>query len=152
MDDSGYHGWAVNLQEYGIRAWSTNSIDIPNLTNYTNASDTAGYGNTQIIRNSGDASTYPAAWTVDFNAGWYLPAIGQLSVLREAIDVVNLSLSCVGGDAFGVHPFFGAGAWYYWSSTEYSDIFAWFMGYTSPSHNGYAKSSYYVCVRGVRTF
>ena len=152
VDDSGYHGWAVNLQEYGIRAWSTNSIDIPNLTNYTNASDTAGYGNTQIIRNSGDASTYPAAWTVDFNAGWYLPAIGQLSVLREAIDVVNLSLSCVGGDAFGVHPFFGAGAWYYWSSTEYSDIFAWFMGYTSPSHNGYAKSSYYVCVRGVRTF
>ena len=123
VDDSGYHGWAVNPSEYGVMAWGGYGTDIPTLPN-SGETDTAGYSNTQIIRSFGDASTYPAAWWVDFNNGWYLPAARQLLMLYEVRDTVNATLSIIGGTVFG-----GDGQWWCWSSTEAGYGTAWALTY-----------------------
>lgn len=127
VDDTGQHGWMVHLQNQttasGIE-WSTDYEDIPSLTNYTTVrtviTDFDGYGNTQIIRNYGNASEYPAAWAVDFDHGWYLPAMGQLNILYGNLVEVNAGLAAVGGTLFEMNA-----DWVYWSSTEYSSNYAW---------------------------
>ena len=126
VDDSGLHGWAVHLTDDCTSCqWDGDGTDIPDLPNITNSAaalaDTAGYGNTQSIREYGDAATYPAAWAVDFPNDWYLPAAGQLYTLYNALSTVNPSLTTVGGTAIGD----GSSTWWYWSSTEYSLSPAW---------------------------
>ena len=48
----------------------------------------------------GNAVSYPAVWAVDFDHGWYLPAIGQLMLLFYELAVVNETLSQVNGTLF----------------------------------------------------
>lgn len=114
VDNSGLHGWAVNLENEGYFQWGNFGVDIPDLPN-KGSIDTAGYSNTLIIRDFGDASTYPAAWAVDFDNGWYLPAMGQVNMLYGAIPILNASLEIVGGTLFSMNS-----SWALWSSTEYS--------------------------------
>ena len=126
VDDTGQHGWMVHLQYQATCdiKWSIERVDIPSLTNYTTVrtaiTDFDGYGNTQKIRNFGNASKYPAAWTVDFENGWYLPSIGQLNILYGNLIEVNAGLAAVEGTLFGTN-----GDLWYWSSTEYSYDCAW---------------------------
>lgn len=125
VDDTGQHGWMVHLQNQATNIkWSTEFQDIPSLTNYTTVrsaiTDFDGYGNTQKIRNFGNASKYPAAWAVDFANGWYLPAIGQLNILYGNLIEVNAGLAAVGGTLFEMNA-----NWWYWSSSEYSSYDAW---------------------------
>ncbi len=131
VDTSGIHGWAVHLndQSTGIQ-WSTLEIDIPTLPNYTgqqNAEmDLNGYSNTQIIRAAGNASIYPAAWTMDFADGWYLPSVGQLRMLHGVIRWINSTLQIVNGTQFPTHlNNSNETYWSYWSSNEYSSYIAW---------------------------
>ena len=79
-----------------------------------------GYSNTQKIRNAGNATNYPAAYAVDFANGWYLPAAGQLRLLFGEIVTLNASLQVVGGTPFPMDS-----GWWYWSSTEYGQSYAW---------------------------
>ena len=150
VDGTGLHGWAVHLNDQGTSiTWGGYGTDIPDMPNYGSArtaiADTAGYSNTQIIRAAGDASTYPAAWAVDLDNGWYLPAAGQLRTLYGVIPTLNATLSTVGGTQFPMN-----GYWYYWSSTERGESSAWsvsYYGYVST----YGKSTY-ARVRSVCAF
>lgn len=129
VDNSGSHGWAVHLQDQssGVE-WAPSGYlnDITNLTNYTNArsaiNNINGYANTQCIRESCDVNSCPVAWTVGFSSGWYLPAIGQLSLLFADIVTINASLQIVGGMLFPMDSYY-----YYWSSTEYNGWKAWYI-------------------------
>lgn len=150
VDNTGQHGWAVHLQDQSTSiTWGGYGTDISTLTNYTNARDAItdlnGYLNTQKIRNAGNSSTYPAAYAVDFANGWYLPAAGQLRLLFGEIVTLNASLQVVGGTPFPMDS-----SWWYWSSTEYGQGFAWpVYGYGLVNH--YNKL-YYYRVRSVRAF
>lgn len=151
VDNTGEHGWVVHLQDQGMNiAWSVNNVDIPSLTNYYSItysvlSDLDGYANTQKIRAYGDASTFPAAYSVDFNNGWYLPAIGQMRLLYSELITINNSLQKVGGTQFPLNSNF-----FYWTSTEYDSGNAWNMnGYGSI---GYTSKVFNERIRSVRSF
>ena len=151
VDNTGEHGWAVHLQDQAqMIKWcpSNPNIDIPSLTNTTTLqgalNDFDGYGHTHRIRSAGTPATYPAAYAVDFNQGWYIPSIGQLNVLYADYPKVNESLQTVGG----THLFLNT--YSYWSSSEFSDYAAWdlvFYGFIHPE--GKAGDS---CLRSVRSF
>ena len=152
VDNTGEHGWAVHLQDQGTSVqWTPESqyTDISTLTNYTNARDAItdlnGYSNTQKIRNAGNATKYPAAYAVDFANGWYLPAAGQLRLLYGEIVTINASLQTVGGTPFPMNNNF-----LYWSSTEYSQSYAWYVNYRG--YVNYYPKSHNFRVRSVRAF
>ena len=132
VDTSGHHGWAVNLHNemYGC-TWETtipwpNSSDVPDLINSPNPkaaiSDFDGYQNTLHIRNYLDAQYHPAAYTVDFENGWYLPAGGQAYHLFAVIPFVNLSLQMVGGTPFPTDV-----EQHYWTSSEVNTGAVWIL-------------------------
>lgn len=131
VDESGTAGWAVHLKEVKGLCWSSEWVDVPDLPNVENQylpdvenpghySDTAGYQNTLTIRAFGDSISFPAAYNVDFAAGWYLPASGQIWNLQYRWQEVNSSLAIVGGMLLYQE-------WtYLWSSTEESFSAAYF--------------------------
>lgn len=137
VDRSGKHGWVVDKDITRCQApnfyneptvkWSSNNYatrDIPGLTNYDSWKDAIkdfdGYSNTQIVREytavtTGSIETYPAAGSVDFEHGWYIPAAGQLNILFGEILVVNTSLSLSGIGGSQISP-----DGEMWSSTEFA--------------------------------
>lgn len=106
VDNSGQHGWAVGLQQYNSVKWSSENAEISGLQKYSHwmdaISDIDGEANSRRIRNQSNPDQYPAAWAVNFNDGWYLPAIGQLNILFGEILKVNSSLTKVGGTVIDV--------------------------------------------------
>ena len=156
VDNTGEHGWAVHLddQSTGI-FWTVEGQfeDIPNLNNFTEPRnaimDLDGYSNTQKIRNAGDASRYPAAYAVDFDNGWYLPAAGQLRLLFAETLTLNQSLQVVNGTLFQVEDMY-----FYWTSTEYGLNRAWEVSNTGNTSH-YDKNTAnieYIGVRSIRNF
>ena len=145
VDNTGQHGWAVALQDAGSYQWGCKGSDMP-LPNYTNKRqaiyDLDGYENTRIVRENCTSS--PAFYAVDFENGWYVPAIGQLNYLYGNLVEVNASLQVAGGSVF---PTSG---WYYWSSTEYSSDHAWYL--SSSGELIYYYKYNFLRVRGVRAF
>lgn len=150
VDSTGEHGWAVHLHDQGnnIR-WSTSSSDLAALTNYSTGRyasyDLDGFTNTQTIRSTGEASTYPAAWLVDFSNGWYLPAAGQLNFLYISIFSINNSLVEVGGTPIPTNIPFS-----YWSSTEQSQSTAWYI--SSLGALGINPKNSVFSIRSIRSF
>ena len=140
VDNTGQHGWAVALQDAGSYPWGCYGSDMP-LPNYTNKRqaiyDLDGYENTRIVRENCTGS--PAFYAVDFENGWYVPAIGQLNYLYGNIFEVNNSLALAGGTVFSASD-----RWYYWSSTECDDRFAWLLVFSGsisfPSNADYNKN------------
>lgn len=150
VDESNQHGWAVHLDYQGGVRWSFTYDDIPALPNYQKMreaiNDFDGYENTRKIRQAGDASTYPAAWAVDFDEGWYLPAAGQIRYLYGYIPEVNRSLDLIGGTLFVL-----SSDWWLWASTECSHEDAWDMN--SQGNEGHSKKSdHSFYVRAVTNF
>ena len=146
-------GWAVNLQfsAWGL-LWGNRGYDIPELPNYTDGrtaiTDFNGYTNTQIIRNAGNAEMYPAAWSVDFDNGWYMPAMGQLRILCTNLLEVNASLIAIGGE-----PFSSENKWFAQASTEANEdwgllINSRFTVTRCPKDSSIDD----YCVRSIRTF
>ncbi len=105
VDLTGEHGWVVGLDQSSAMWCNNITSSVPGLATYSHwmdaISDLDGYTNTRIIREIGNNTVYPAAWAVDFENGWYLPAIGQLNVLLGSIFVINNSLDKVGGTPIG---------------------------------------------------
>ena len=125
VDGTGQHGWAVALHDSGKVSWGPNYYNTPLrdcTTNAKAANDFDGYGHTGVILK--DRDDHLAFNAVDYENGWYLPAIGQLKRLYSKLDKVNESLSAVGGDEFSsdTDP-----NWECWSSTEYNVVSAWYM-------------------------
>ena len=131
VDASGQHGWAVALHDSGKVSWGPNYYNTP-LHDCTTAAKAAndfdGYGHTGVILN--DRDDHLAFNVVDYENGWYLPAIGQLKRLYSKLDKVNASLSTVGGDEFPSET-----DWEYWSSTEYNVDSAWYLDASGEVHS-----------------
>ncbi len=153
VDDTGEHGWAVALHDVNspnTYMWGVSlQNDIPALINFSNGgyalNDVDGYQNTLIIRQSGQSYEYEAAYAVDFEQGWYLPAAGQIYKLFAEMFRMNSSLQLVGGSVFELDA-----PWTYWTSTEISASRAWVLD----KQNGFSTSekNYPHSVRSVRTF
>ena len=153
-------GWAVSLECQAVNThWVTyehyyDMYDIPELDNFEHSReailDLDGYTNTAIIRNAHGADWYPAAWCVDFNNGWYLPAAGQLRWLMAYINEINTSLAIVNGTTF----VFDNPRWY-WTSTERTQAHAVVVSQTGSVAN-YPKynyiNEYEIGVRAVKSF
>ena len=129
VDNVGKHGWAIDLQDASSScAWGP-TTDQP-LTNYSTTRlaiyDLDGYRNTEIIHASCNDSIYntdfQAFSAVDFENGWYLPAIGQLNYLYGNLIELNAGIYAAGGT-----PFETGSSWIYWSSTENSSTNAWIL-------------------------
>ena len=160
VDNIGKHGWAIDLQDAGDSfTWGTYDYDTP-LNNYPTDRlaiyDLNGYLNTQRIYadNSNDSifiADYQAFHAVDFENGWYLPAIGQLNYLYGNLIEVNAGIYLAGGA-----PIETSTNWRYWSSTEHGSQGAWFIsangllfgngGYGDPRKNNTFR------VRAARNF
>lgn len=151
VDDSNEHGWAVSLEDAGLFSWGGYGEDT-DLENYTRrgsaADDLDGKKNTETILELDDF--YPAFSAVDFDNGWYLPAAGQLKRLYKNLDDVNSALEEIGAEL--VKPIGVT----YWSSTEYSDIDAWYLTtiggleYCSDGYNDHKDGKR--LVRSIRDF
>lgn len=157
VDDTGQHGWALALQDVGSYKWGCRNNDTP-LPNYTNVRqamyDFDGYENTHVVREHNTA--HPAFYAVDFDNGWYVPAIGQLNYLYGNIIEVNTGLTAAGGSTVSSTN----SSWSYWSSTEYGSTEAWSLipsgqlyydldHHNYPEYNNKNKSRQ---VRAVRNF
>ena len=132
VDNVGKHGWAIDLQDASAAcSWHSGSIDTP-LTNYGNTRlaiyDLDGYRNTEIIyaayhdNDSIYNADFQAFGAVDFENGWYLPALGQLNYLYGNLIEVNTGIYAAGGT-----PFETGSSWIYWSSTEEYSTNAWVL-------------------------
>lgn len=126
-DDAEGYAYIVSLYEPNPDRWSTSDFDILSLPNqqYLRSllSDMDGYGHTSILRQEGGFDLFPIAWVVDFENGWYLPAIGELRKIFGSINSVNNSLKTIGGDTltYNFDDSVNMGYFYYASSSEYSD-------------------------------
>lgn len=135
VDATGQHGWAIDLEQNNQKfKWSSEKYSIPGLQSYANfmeaISDLDGYSNTQKIRSFGNSSKYPAAWAVDFDQDWYLPAIGQLNILFGAYFAVKTGLEAVLGSAFNEEDLWSGDLW---SSTANTSDNSWMIR----NNNGY---------------
>lgn len=160
LDETGTHGWAVSLDidtldtDWVTEAHYSEGYDIPDLPNceYSRQAlyDMDGYQNTAIIRNTHGSEWYPAAWAVDFDNGWYLPAAGQMRWLLAYVNEINASLAMVNGDPF-VLPYPD----WHWTSTEYSGMHAVIVSRLGSVSN-YMKWNYYttytIGVRAIKDF
>ena len=148
VDDTGEHGWAVALEETQNLMWAlSNQDDIPELVNYNSGrfamNDVDGYTNTLHIRQNGNNTEYEAAYAVDFEHGWYLPAAGQVYKLYAELIKVNNTLQLVGENLIQLDSFQS-----YWTSTEISSNRVWVLSIAlNISEKNYPRS-----VRGIRTF
>ena len=167
VDSTDEHGWAISLDEQTNLMWSRlwPYVDIDSLPNYTYAQDAMydfdGYSNTQFIRNTPTPSTnwwftpqqaHPAAWAVDFDNGWYLPALGQLRIMYGVWSFLNESLQLVGGALFPMDYSSSSSGMSYWSSTERDASNAY---YIHPYGNIWAAKEFAysgIRVRSVRNF
>lgn len=162
VDATGQHGWAVALEDAGSLKWATNTYDIP-IDNYSGVRaaiyDLNGFFNTQEVINYGinNNCSFPAFEAVDFANGWYVPALGQLNYLYGNLVEINTALIVCGGTAFEMST-----NWRYWSSTEHSGGYAWWLkstgemvtfGTNTSSYGSYDSAKY--CqykVRAIRNF
>ena len=105
--------------------------------------DVDGYTNTLHIRQNGNNTEYEAAYAVDFEHGWYLPAAGQVYKLYAELIKVNNTLQLVGENLIQLDSFQS-----YWTSTEISSNRVWVLSIAlNISEKNYPRS-----VRGIRTF
>lgn len=108
------------------------------LVNVGGLNDFDGYGNTEKIINAlGDENegNYAAKAVTTITSGgldWYLPACGELAYIIPRFNKINAALARVSGST----PLNNDMP--YWSSSEFSHIFAW---YIYPS-NGFVAANY----------
>ena len=159
VDETGQHGWALHPQVQASGIYWSYVDDLPwGLTGWQSVReaiyDLDGYENTGFIRAASqyDHNRYPGAWAVDYEHGWYWPAIGQLNILYGSAPVVNQSLQRIGGTLL-------YGPWVYWSSSVYgfdNDCALYInhsgrMGAVMKSRT-YFPNDIPMCVRSVRNF
>ena len=117
------------------KLWSDEDFDVPGLSNKTSHSaviaDWQGKKNTQIVLEYCKANGYscPAFEYVNSyktegtkEGDWYLPAVGELRAIYQNKDVLDTALEKIDGTRLGTS--------YYWSSSEYSNFYAWNLRFT----------------------
>ncbi len=113
--------FAVALEET-ITTWSTDSVDIQCLNNYSvyveaASEDMDGKGNTEcILSQSGSypaaeyCNTYKPVSSGTGSSGWYLPAAGELKALSQSYGATYLPLHQLSKTQLSAN--------FYWSSSE----------------------------------
>ncbi len=122
VNPDGSGGWMVALTDASTDCiWGNNvplGLDFDSthvlLQLLTSALD--GYANTQTLYQQENPNDFPAAQTVDFAHGWYLPSIGQLLHLNSALGLLDDRFSIYGGQTLNGK---------YWSSTEFNTEKIW---------------------------
>ncbi len=95
-----------------------------NTSTFTNARRTYdGEWNTDLMTDS-PAKTY----VVGLGQGWYLPSIDELNLLYQNRFHANQGLEGIGGTPFSTVD---AATNNYWSSTEFSSTYAWYMSFNT---------------------
>ena len=119
VDETGQHGWALHPQIQAHQIYWSYMNELPwGLTGWQSIRDAIydldGYENTGFLRAASqyDHSAYPGAWAVDYEHGWYWPALGQLNILYGSAPIINNALKLIGGVLL-------QGPWVYWSSSVY---------------------------------
>ena len=154
------NGWIMTVKPIKTSVeWSTENVDIPELTNITSQSKLtdiqSSCTNTDIITAYGNSSKYPAAWAAkNYNPtgtpsgkSWCLPSGGLLNNINNSVNFakVNTGITIAGGTILGkVYK----GIDYNedcWSSSERSSSGVWgFYASTSGSFSisNYGKQAY----------
>lgn len=119
VDETGQHGWALHPQVQAQQIYWSYECELPwGLTGWHSVReaiyDLDGYDNTGFLRaaSQNNHSKYPGAWEVDYEHGWYWPALGQLNILYGSAHIINNSLKVINGTMLQGH-------WIYWSSSVY---------------------------------
>jgi hypothetical protein len=140
----------VNLS-FGVE-WTTGAYDTTTVPGVGALSQYNGSSNTSaIVAQTGAPATlsYAAGATAIYTGGaftdWYLPALGELTLLFNVSTVLNKVLEAAGG-----YDLISNGT-YYWSSTEVDDNSAFAKSFLFGTVTGFFKSSNYA-VRAVRVF
>ena len=137
------NGWVMTHKPVATAiAWGGYGTDIPGLTNITSSSNLtdiqASCTNTDKITAQGNSSKYPAAWAAkNYKEGgktWCLPSGG---LLKNALDnSANLTKfnaaileiqSKAGASAATILGNVSSGSERVWSSSEYSNHYAWYF-------------------------
>lgn len=159
VDETGQHGWAIHPQIQATEIYWSYYNDLPwGLTGWQSIReaiyDLDGYKNTACIRAASqyEHDRYPCAWAVDFEHGWYWPALGQLNILYGSAPIVNQSLQMIGGSLMYEQ-------WAYWASSVYgfdNDCALYLnhagrMGAVMKSRTWFPPDTP-MCVRSIRNF
>lgn len=140
VDESGEHGWIVHREwQASATAWAQRELQLPELDWFD------GYENTRVVREKCSRQD-GAFFNVDFANGWYVPSIGQLTVLYGNIPEVNGSLKRIGnGKVFDTDS-----DWRCWSSFNDSAPGTWgfYLDNTGAQMSGAGTCK----VRAVRSF
>ena len=106
-------------------------------------SDFNGEENTNILASLGqiyEAAIFAKEYTDNIsNINWYLPACGELGIMATRLELINKSISTVGGTT--VHKGYS-----YWSSTEYDSQYAYYLYAQNASISVFSdkSSSFYI--------
>lgn len=108
------------------------------FTTWTNGalSDFNGKDNTAVIAAASSEAIDMCTVLNTFNASdsfkdWYVPACGQLALMYLNMTEINAALAKIGGTALAAEI--------YWSSSENSSNFAWFVSFSNGFVRGYGK-------------
>lgn len=140
------HGLVVGLKQqqsqWGAYGETTNIIDSDTdgiFRGYSNTKSLvrghSGYAIVSAYNNLQSGVTLPSGKT----SGWYVPSVGELMKLHQAINKVNESLSTLGSTSLSLSN--------YWSSGEYSRLNAWHVNLSNERVNNTYKNYDYFYVR-----
>lgn len=123
-----------------------------NITAWTNGalSDWNGKSNSEILKGitTGDGSytsyatighvlnTFLASADAKGYDDWYIPSCAQLALIFMNLTSVNNALSAIGGQQFDISRG-------YWSSSEYSSLYGWYVYFKNGGVYSYQKYSGY---------
>lgn len=156
VDETGQHGLVCAKEDQnngsGIR-WDAGTYGV---TRATGDGPYAGESNTSIIIAAqvalgDDGNNYAAQICNNLQiteggktyGDWYLPSKKELDLMYQNKATIDASATANGGDVFASD--------YYWSSTEYSNVFAWIQYFSSGHQTSNGKVNTYR-VRAVRAF
>jgi len=91
--------------------------------------DTAGFQNTVAMRNAGNYTIFPLAWTANLDNGWFIPTITQMLTMYAVIPTINISFAIIGGMQFPTHLNGMTEDWYFWTSAQHNSHEAIVVGY-----------------------
>lgn len=106
--------------------------------------DLNGEENTAMMRKQIPESTDFAAWAFDAEKGWYMPSVGQMSILYALTPIIDSAIVRNGGTEMAYGD--------YWSSTEASAELAWAFSMIYGETAAVAKDGYVLKVRPFSNF
>ena len=128
LEDSPMHlKWGGNENVPAVSDYGCDSANIYSIYPLQALADTAGYSNTMAISNFFN-NVQNVSLGVDIARGWYVPSVGQLSILFAQIPFIESALIDAGGSLFAYDEWS-----IYWSSTEHNTYQAWTVHFSLPT-------------------